>query len=92
MSVYDFDALADYDVAEDGEEGEDGREGRLAIDDEEWDVVDLEAIGQVTDAFSASVGMCNDDDLVSAIDEFLGLLEDDGGMGRSRLALDNWYM
>ena len=78
MSVYDFDALADYNVAEDGEEGEDGRKGRLAIDDEEWDVVDLEAIGQVTNACSASIGMCDDDDLVSTVDEFLSLLEGDG--------------
>jgi plastocyanin len=71
MSVYYFNALANHDVAKDGKEGEDRGEGRLAIDDEEGNVVDFEAIGQVPYACSPGVGVCNDDDLVSAIDEFL---------------------
>lgn len=77
MSVYNLDALADYNVAKDGEEGEDGGEGRLAIDDPEGNVVDLEAIGQVSHAFSACVGMCNDNNFMSPIDEFLDLSGDD---------------
>ena len=72
MSVYNLYALADDNVAKDREEGEDGREGRLAVDDEEGDVVDFEAVGQISDACSASVGVRNDNDLVSAVDEFLG--------------------
>lgn len=75
MAVHDLYPFAYYDVAKDGKEGEDGRKGRLAVDDEEGDVVDFEAIGQVPHACSASVGMCDDDDLVSAVDEFLALLE-----------------
>jgi hypothetical protein len=73
MAVYNLDALADDNVAEDGEEGEDGGERRLAIDDEERDIVDLEAVGEVSHACSTSVGMSDDNDLVASINEFLGL-------------------
>ena len=80
------------DVAQYGEEGEDGGEGGLAVDNPEWDVVDLETVGKISDAFSTVVRMCDDDDLVSTIYEFLVVL----GMYRwgilSRLALDNWYI
>lgn len=77
MSVYNLDALADYNIAKDGEEGEDGGEGCLAIDDPEGDVVDLEAIGQVSHAFPAGIGMCDDNNFMSPIDEFLHVLGDD---------------
>ena len=70
MSVYDLDALADYDIAKDGEEREDGGEGGLAINDPEGNVVDLEAVSQVSYARSAGVGVCDDYDFMSAIDEF----------------------
>lgn len=92
MSVYDSNALADYDVAEDGEEGEDGREGRLAVNDPERDVVDFEAVGQVSNAFSTIVRMCDDDDFVSTIDKFLPVLGKYRVKAPSRLTLDNWYM
>jgi hypothetical protein len=71
MSVHYLDSLAYYDVAEDGEEGEDGWEGRFAVHDEEWYVVDLEAIRQVSHTCSASVRVSDDNHLVAAIDEFL---------------------
>jgi hypothetical protein len=71
MAMYNLDALADHNVAEDGEEGEDGGERRLAVDDQEWDVVDLEAIRKVSHACSAGIGVGNDNDLVASIDEFL---------------------
>jgi hypothetical protein len=71
MSVYDLDALANDDVAEDGEEGEDGRKGRLAVYNEKRHVVDFEAIGEVPHASPASVSMGDDDDLVTAVNEFL---------------------
>ena len=74
MSVYDFDALADHDVAKDGEEREDGRKGGLSVDDQKRDVVDLEAICEVSHTSPTSVGMSDDNHLVSAIDEFLKLV------------------
>lgn len=92
VSMYDSNALANNNIAEDGKEGEDGGEGGLAVDNPEWDVVDLETVGKISDAFPTVVRMCDDDDLVSTIYEFLVVL----GMYRwgilSRLALDNWYI
>jgi hypothetical protein len=59
------------DIPEYGEEGEYGRERGLAIYDPKRHVVDLEAIGEVSDASSASVGVRYDYDLVTAVYEFL---------------------
>jgi hypothetical protein len=92
MSVYDSNALADDDVSEDREEGEDSREGCLAVYDPERDVVDFETIGQVSHAFSTLVGVRNDDDFVSAIDEFLVMSETYGVKAPGRLTLDSWYI
>ena len=78
MSMDNLNALANYDIAEDGKEGEDGGKGRLAVDDEKGNVVDLEAVGQVAYALSAGIGVCDDYDFMSAVDEFLGLSGDDG--------------
>jgi hypothetical protein len=71
MAMYDLDSFADHNVAEDGKEGEDSGERRLAVDDQEGDIVDLEAICKVSHACSASVGVSDDNDLVAPIDEFL---------------------
>jgi hypothetical protein len=68
MAVYDANALAYDDVAEYGEEGEDGREGGFAVYHPEGDIVDLQAIGQVANASSASIGVCNDDYFVATVD------------------------
>ena len=72
MSMHNLNALADYDVTEDGEKREDGRECCFAVDDPKGDIVNLESVGQVPNAFSAGVGVCNDDDFVSTVYEFLG--------------------
>lgn len=81
-------ALADDNVAEDREEGEDGGKGRFAVDDQEGNVVDLEPIGQVAYALSAGIGVCNDYDFMSAVDEFLVLFRrHDRLPGRGRLRL-----
>lgn len=72
VSMDNLDALADDNVAEDGEKGEDGGKGGLAIDDPEGNVVDLKSIGQVSHAFSAGVGVGDDNDFVPTVDEFLG--------------------
>jgi hypothetical protein len=74
MSVYNPNALAYDNVAEDGEEGEDGGEGCFAVDDPKGDVVDFEAVGQVAYAFAAGVSVCDDDDFVAAVDEFLAVV------------------
>lgn len=71
MSVDNVDLLADHDVSEDGEEGEDGGEGCFSVDDEEGDIVDFEAVGEVADASAVAVLVGDDDDFVPAVDEFL---------------------
>lgn len=71
MAMYDLDVLAYDDVAEYWEEREDCREGGFAVYDEEGNVVDLEAVGQVAYTGTAFVGVCDDDDFVAAVNEFL---------------------
>lgn len=72
----DLYALPDHDIAENGEEGEHGGEGRLAVNDEEGDMVDFEAIGEVADPRTAFIGVGYDDDFVPAVDELGGELVD----------------
>lgn len=72
VSMDNLDALADDNVAKDGKKREDGGKGGLAIDDPEGNVVDFESIGQISHALSAGVGMGDDNDFVSTVDEFLG--------------------
>ena len=71
MSVYYFGALADHDVAKDWEEREDGWKRGLSVDDQKRDVVDLEAICEVSHTSPTSVGMSDNNHLVATINEFL---------------------
>lgn len=71
MAVYDLNLFPYDDIAEDGEEGEDGWEGGFAVNDKEGHVVDLEPVREVSDTGSACVGMGDDYDFVTAINEFL---------------------
>lgn len=70
MTMDNLNLFANDDVPEYWKEGEDSRERRLAVDDEEGNVVDFEAIGEISDPRAASVGMGDDHDLVTAVDEF----------------------
>lgn len=76
MAMDDFDLFANDNVAENREEREDRREGGLAIDDEEGNVIDLKSVGEISDTGSTFVGMCDDDNLVSSIDQFLERTEE----------------
>jgi hypothetical protein len=71
MSVYDFDALTNDNVAKYGEEGKDGGKGRFTIDDEKGDIVDFEAVGEVSHTGPTGIGVSDDNHLVAAVDEFL---------------------
>jgi hypothetical protein len=71
MAMNDINVLSNDNVSKYGEEREYGRECCFAVDDEEWDVVDLESVGEITDSGSPFVCMRNNDDFVSPIDEFL---------------------
>ncbi|OKO97841.1 hypothetical protein PENSUB_9767 [Penicillium subrubescens] len=71
MTVDNLNLLPNDNVAEYGKERKDGREGGFPVDNEERDVVDFQAIGEVADSCSTFVRMRDYDDFVSAVDEFL---------------------
>jgi hypothetical protein len=71
MAVYDVDLLTNDNVAEYREEGKDRGECCFSVDNEKWDVIYLQSIGEVADTGSAFVRMGDDDHFVSTIDEFL---------------------
>lgn len=74
MSVHNFNLFSDDDVSKHWEEGKDGRHGRLSVDDEKWDMVDLEAIGEVMDSCPSGVCMGDYDDLMSSVNQLCGEL------------------
>lgn len=71
MAMDDLDPFSEDNGPEDGEEGENGWKGGFAVDDEEWDMVDLQPIRQVSYSRPALVSVRDDDDFVATVDEFL---------------------
>ena len=76
MTMHDLYPLTNEDLAKDGEGREDGGEGRLAVHDPVRDVVDFDAVGEVSDSCAAgvvgaAVGVGDDYYFVAAVDEFL---------------------
>lgn len=71
MAVDNLNLFSNHNVTEDREEGKDGREGRFSVDHEEGDVVDFEAIGEISDPCAVLVCVCDDDDFMSSVDQFL---------------------
>lgn len=91
VPVNDLDLFANNYIPEYGEEGKHRRHGRLAIYNEKRYMVDLEAIGQVSNPGASFVGMSDDNDFMPTIDEFLAPNEYYVGHTRSRiLTVDNW--
>lgn len=76
MAMHDLDLFSNDDIPKDWEEGEDGGKGSCAVDDEKWDMVDFEAIREISHPRSPIVGVCYDDDFVSSIDKLCGELVD----------------
>ena len=72
MPVYYLYIFSDDNVSKDRKEGENCGEGSFAIYDEKWDMVDFDAICQISDTCPVGVGVCENDNLVPAVDEFLG--------------------
>lgn len=69
MPVNNFDALSNANISKNGEKGEDGGKSRMAVNDEEWDVIDFYAVCQIADSFSVIVSMGDDDDFVTSVYE-----------------------
>ena len=76
VAMNNLNLFSNDDIPEDGEEGEDGWKGRGTIDDEEWDVIDLESIRKIAHAGPSFVCVGDDDDFVASIDELGGQLID----------------
>ena len=69
VPVYYFDLLSENDVSENGEEGKDGGESSFSIYDKERYMIDLEAIGEISNTSSPFVRMGDDDDFMATVDE-----------------------
>ena len=67
VAVHNLNLFSDNDITEDWEEGEHRRHSRLAIDYEERNMVDLQAIRQVSNPSSTFVSMCYDNDLMPTV-------------------------
>jgi hypothetical protein len=76
MAVHNFYPFSYHHVAEEREEGEDSGKGRRPVDDGKGDMVDLDTVGQVSDAFAILVGMGDDNDFVASVDQFRSELVD----------------
>jgi hypothetical protein len=76
VAMHNLDLLAYDNIPEDWEEGEYGGKAGGAVHDQERDMVDFEAVCEVTDAGSSFVGVRDDDDFMAAVDELGGQLVD----------------
>lgn len=72
VPVYNFDLFSYNYIAEYGKERKDRWHCRFPVYDKKRHMVHLESIRQITYSRAAFVGMGHNDDLVTAIDEFLG--------------------
>lgn len=69
MTMNNLNLLPDENVSQNREEGKHGGKSSLAIDDEKRNMVHFESVCEVSHALSVVVGVCNDDDLVAAVNE-----------------------
>ena len=69
MAMYNLDFFSYNDVTENGKEGEDSRHGRFAVDHEEGNVVDLQAVGKIANPCPTLISMGDNDYLVTSVDE-----------------------
>lgn len=74
VAVHDLDLLSDNDISVHWKKRKDGRKCRLTVNYEEWDMIDLQAIGEVVNARTTLIRVSNDDDFVSTVYEFGGEL------------------
>ena len=66
--MYDLHVLSDDNISKDRKEGEHRRKGSFAIYYEKWNMVDFNAICQVSDTCPVGVSVCEDDDLMPTVD------------------------
>ena len=76
MAMYNRDLFSNKDVSEDWKAGENGWEGSCAVDDKKWDVVDFEAICEVSYAGSTLICVRYYYDFMASVDKLGGELVD----------------
>ena len=70
MPMHDFNLLSQNNIPKDRKEGKDSRESSFSIDNKERYMIDLEAIGEISNTGAPLIGVGDDDDFMAAIDEF----------------------
>ena len=70
VTVYNFNLFSQNDIPEYWEKRKNCGKCGFTINDEERYMVDFEAIGKIPDTGPSFVGMGDDDDFVTAVDEF----------------------
>lgn len=90
MAMHDIDPFPQHNVSKNREEGEHSREGGASVDDEEWDVVDFESVGEISNTGAPFVGVRDDDYFVAPVDQFrrelVDVRFDAAGLGKEEVA------
>ena len=90
MPMHNLNLLSKYDIPKDREEGKDSRESSFPVDDKERHMIDLEAVGQISNTRSPFIRVGDDDDFVATVDELGGELVDvafnTAGLGEEEVA------
>ena len=68
MTMHNLDLLPQDNVPKNREKRKNGWKSGLAVNDKEWDVIDLEPICEIPDSSSAFVGVGYNDDFVPTVD------------------------
>jgi hypothetical protein len=71
MAMDDFDLLSDDNVSEYWKERKNSWECRLPIYNKEWNMVDFQAIGEISNSSSSFIRMGDNDYFMASVDEFL---------------------
>ena len=76
VAMHYLDLFSDYNIPKYWKEGEDGWHCRLSINNEKGNMVNFKSIRKIVDSCTAFVGMGDDNNLVTAVDEPSGELID----------------
>ena len=74
MAVYYLYLLANYNVPKHGKEGKYGGQCRLPVNNKEGDMVDFQPVGEISNTGPSFICVGDDDDFMSAVNEFLGIV------------------
>ena len=87
VTMHNLDLLTNDNVSKDGEEGKHGGKRGLSVYDQKGNMVDFESICQIANSGAAVVSVCEDNNLVAAVNE-LGRELVDVTLDSSRLRVE----